>query len=131
MALSVMHKQLKAIRAREEHLDQLHLILKADSADKRIGPEHENLVQQTDVLHCLRAEIGSLDVDIMSQDAAIDDFKRTATRFWMGLECCEKGVVRHTYLALFLTRPIAHRQRLWQTRHPPSPFSPLTHFGRK
>lgn len=112
-----MREQLKAIRTREEHLEELrrrrrNLISKADSAEKKLqkmGPEHKNLVQQTDVLHRLRAEIGSLDVDIMSQEAAIGDFKRTATRSWLGLkfggllECCEKGAVRLTSLCFRLT----------------------------
>jgi len=105
-----MREQLKAIRTREEQLDELRrrrrsLISKADSAEKKLqkmGPEHKNLVQQTDILYRLKADIGTLDIEIMSQEAAIGDFKRTATRSWMGLkfggllECCEKGVVRLT-----------------------------------
>ncbi len=69
-----------------------------------MGPEHKNLMQQTDQLNRLREEIRGLDGDIMRDEAAIGDFKRAATRAWMGLkfggllECCEKGVVRSIFI---------------------------------
>lgn len=65
-----------------------------------MSPEHKNLQMQVDMLNRLRDEIRSLDTNIMSEEAAIGDFKRTATKMWMGLkfcglmECCEKGSVR-------------------------------------
>lgn len=145
-----MREQLKTIRTREEHLDELrrrrrNLISKADSAEKKLqkmGPEHKNLVQQTDVLHRLRAEIGSLDVEIMSQEAAIGDFKRTATRSWMGLkfggllECCEKGVVRLTSLcfpsdSLLIVAQIVgeYGKLVVAVSHPPSHRSMLIPFA--
>lgn len=103
-----MREQLKAIRTREENLDELKrrrrgVMSKADSAERKLhkmSPEHKNLVPQTDLLNKLREEIRGLDVDIMRDEAAIGDFKRSATRSWLGLkfggllECCEKGVVR-------------------------------------
>jgi len=141
-----MREQLKAIRTREEHLEELrrrrrNLISKADSAEKKLqkmGPEHKNLVQQTDILHRLRAEIGSLDVDVMSQEAAIGDFKRTATRSWLGLkfggllECCEKGAVRLTSLCfssdplLIITQIVGvYGKFVVAVSHSPSPRSML------
>lgn len=103
-----MRERLKEIRTREELLDELKrrrrsVMSKADSAEKKLSkmnPEHKNLVQQTDLLNRLREEIRGLDAEIMRDEAAIGDFKRSATRSWMGLkfggllECCEKGVVR-------------------------------------
>ncbi|KXN81947.1 Sphingolipid long chain base-responsive protein PIL1 [Leucoagaricus sp. SymC.cos] len=101
-----MREQLKAIRTREENLDELKrrrrsVMSKADSAEKKLqkmGPEHKNLVQQTDLLNRLSEEIRGLDMDIMQDEAALGDFKRAATRSWLGLkfggllELCEKGV---------------------------------------
>ncbi|KAF5354011.1 hypothetical protein D9756_006915 [Leucocoprinus leucothites] len=106
-----MREQLKAIRTREEQLDDLRrrrrgVMSKADSAEKKLqkmGPEHKNLMQQNDTLNRLREEIRGLDVEIMREEAAIGDFKRAATRSWMGLkfggllECCEKGVIVGEY----------------------------------
>ena len=65
-----------------------------------MNPEHKNLGMQTDLLNRLRDEIRLMDSDIMSEEAALGDFKRTASRMWVGLkfggllECCEKGTVR-------------------------------------
>lgn len=105
-----MREYLKSIRTREENLDELKrrrkaLSSKADTAEKKLGkmsPEHKNLHLQTDSLNVLRAEIRSLDSDIMTEEALLGDFKRTTTRQWMGLkfgallECSEKGTVRVT-----------------------------------
>lgn len=110
-----MREQLKAVRTREESLDELRrrrrsVASKADSAEKKLqkmSPEHKNLMQQTEQLNRLREEIRGLDTEIMRNEAAIGDFKRSATRAWLGLkfggllECCEKGVVRSTSFDIF------------------------------
>jgi len=102
-----MREYLKSIRTREENLDALKrrrkaVSSKADSTERKLSkmsPEHKNLQLQTDSLNVLRAEIRSLDSEIMSEEASLGDFKRTTTRQWMGLkfgallECSEKGTV--------------------------------------
>jgi chromosome segregation ATPase len=99
--------QLKAIRTREESLDDLErrrrsVLRKAEDADKKLskmGPENKHYSMQTDTLNRLREDIRSIDSDIMAEEAALGDFKRSATKVWMGLkfgglvECCEKGMV--------------------------------------
>jgi predicted RNase H-like nuclease (RuvC/YqgF family) len=110
-----MREYLKSIRTREENLDELKrrrkaVSSKADAAEKklsRMSPEHKNLHLQTDALNVLRAEIRSLDSDIMSEEAALGDFKRTTTRQWLGLkfgallECSEKGTVRAVFTPFY------------------------------
>ena len=102
-----MREHLKAIRTREESLDDLkrrrrNVHRKAEDAEKKLSkmsPEHKNLQLQTETLNRLRDEIRTMDSDIMLEEAALGDFKRTATRMFMGLkfgglqECCEKGQV--------------------------------------
>ncbi|KAJ6482545.1 hypothetical protein C8R45DRAFT_790442, partial [Mycena sanguinolenta] len=64
-----------------------------------MGPEHKNLAQQTDTLNQLQAQIRQMDSEIMTEEAALGDFKRTSARALMGvkfgglMECCEKGCV--------------------------------------
>lgn len=103
----VMRDQLKAIRTREEALEDLrrrrrNVVRKAEDADKKLskmGPEHKNLAMQTETLNRLRDDIRTMDSEIMTEEAALGDFKRTSTRMWMGLklggllEMCEKGTV--------------------------------------
>ncbi|KAJ7182852.1 hypothetical protein C8R43DRAFT_868755 [Mycena crocata] len=98
---------LKAIRTREEALDELKrrrkaALARADSAEKKLnkmGPEHKNLASQTDVLNQLQAQIRSMDSEIMTEEAALGDFKRSSARSLMGLkfgglmELSEKGCV--------------------------------------
>ncbi|KAJ3798305.1 hypothetical protein GGU11DRAFT_704165 [Lentinula aff. detonsa] len=98
---------MKGIRSREEALDELKrrrkaLISKADTAEKKLSkmsPEHKNLGMQTDTLNRLRDEIRAMDSEIMSDEAALSDYKRSKTRAWMGLkfggllEWCEKGTI--------------------------------------
>ncbi|KAH7929162.1 hypothetical protein BV22DRAFT_1029783 [Leucogyrophana mollusca] len=98
---------LKAVRTREENLDELRRRRKrvsanAESAEKKLNkmsPEHKNLTQQTDALNKLRDEIRSMDSEIMQEEADLGDFKRKCARNWMTLkfgglvECCEKGVI--------------------------------------
>ncbi|PPQ78454.1 hypothetical protein CVT25_011849 [Psilocybe cyanescens] len=102
-----MRDQLKAIRTREESLEDLKrrrrtVVRKAEDAEKKLSkmsPEHKNLGMQTELLNRLRDEIRTMDSDIMTEEAALGDFKRSATRAWMGLkfggllECCEKGTI--------------------------------------
>ncbi|CAK5264638.1 unnamed protein product, partial [Mycena citricolor] len=99
--------QLKQIRTREEALDELKRRRKAtharaDSAEKKLnkmGPEHKNLGAQTELLTGLQAQIRSMDVDIMNEETSLSDFKRSASRAFLGLkfgglmECCEKGCI--------------------------------------
>jgi hypothetical protein len=103
-----MREQLKAIRTREESLDEMKrrrrtVFRKADDADKKLSkmnPEHKNLQMQTELLNRLRDEIRQLDTDIMVEEAALGDFKRTVAKMFTGLkfggmmECCDKGSVR-------------------------------------
>ncbi|KAG6830787.1 hypothetical protein H0H87_007040 [Tephrocybe sp. NHM501043] len=102
-----MRDYLKSIRTREENLDELKrrrrsLGAKAEAAEKKLSkmsPEHKNLMAQTDSLNALRVEIRSMDSQIMTEEAALGDFKRSTTRAWMGLkfggmlECSEKGMI--------------------------------------
>jgi hypothetical protein len=110
-----MRESLKSIRTREENLDELKrrrkaVSSKADGVEKKLskmGPEHKNLHMQTDSLNVLRAEIRAIDSDIMSEEAALGDFKRSTTRQWVGLkfggllECSEKGIVRYVLAPLY------------------------------
>jgi hypothetical protein len=98
---------MKSVRSREEALDEMKrrrksLASKADAAEKKLSkmsPEHKNMAMQTDTLNRLRDEIRQIDSEIMTEEAALGDFKRDTTRSWMGLkfggllECCEKGSV--------------------------------------
>ncbi len=103
-----IREQMKAVRSREENLDELKrrrrsLISDAEAADRKLNkmaPENKNLVQQTEHVNHLREEIRQMDSEIMAEEASLGDFKRAAVRTWMGvkfgglLECCEKGSVR-------------------------------------
>ncbi|KAJ7097537.1 hypothetical protein C8R44DRAFT_889078 [Mycena epipterygia] len=98
---------LKSIRTREEALDELKrrrktALGRADSAEKKLnkmGPEHKNLAAQTDALNTLQAQIRGMDGEIMNEEAALGDFKRSSARTLMGLkfgglmEACEKGCI--------------------------------------
>ncbi|KAG6829636.1 hypothetical protein H0H92_003969 [Tricholoma furcatifolium] len=111
-----MRDYLKSIRTREEKLDDLKRRRrsagsKAEAAEKKLskmGPEHKNLTVQTDSLNALRAEIRAMDSDIMTEEAALGDYKRSTTRAWMGLkfgamlECCEKGTIAGEYGKLII-----------------------------
>ena len=103
-----MRDQFKAIRTKEEYLDDLKrrrrtTHRKAEDADKKlhkIAPDHKNYEQQRDSLNRIRQEIRTMDSEIMSEESSLSDFKRTTTKLCLGLkfgglvECCEKGVVR-------------------------------------
>lgn len=107
-----MRKQLKVIRTKEESLDNLkrcrrNARRKAKDVDKKLskmGPVHKNLAAQKESLVHLQEEIRKMDSGITLEEAALSDFKRTATKAWMGLkfgglvECCQKGTVRNLNL---------------------------------
>jgi len=107
-----IREQLKVIRARDESLDEMKrrrrtVFRKADDAEKklsRMGPESKTLHIQTDILNRLRDEVRSLDTNILVEEAALGDFKRSSTKSFMGIkcgglsECCQKGSVRSVHL---------------------------------
>ncbi|CAL1716019.1 unnamed protein product [Somion occarium] len=102
-----IREQMKAIRTREEQLDDLKrrrkvVASKADAAERklsRMNPENKNLQSQSDALTKLRDEMRIMDTEIMHEEANLGDFKRYAVKTWMGLkfgglqECCQKGVI--------------------------------------
>ncbi|KAF9238257.1 hypothetical protein BU15DRAFT_62666 [Melanogaster broomeanus] len=107
---------MKAVRTREEALDELHrrrrrVGASAESAEKKLnkmGPEHKNLAAQTELLNKLRDEMHSMDGDIVREEAGLGDYKRKCTKNWMTLkfgglvEFCEKGAVRRVpYFSIF------------------------------
>ena len=106
-----MREQLKAIRTREESLDDLErrrrsILRKAEDADKKLSkmsPDNKYYTMQGETLNRLQDDIRSLDKDIMTEEASLDKFKRSATKVWMGLkfgglvECCQKGTVRNLF----------------------------------
>ncbi|KAK0475759.1 hypothetical protein IW261DRAFT_1492731 [Armillaria novae-zelandiae] len=108
---------MKSIRAREEALDDLKrkrkvIVGRAEAAERKLSkmsPEHKNLALQTDTLNQLRDQIRSLDSDIMTEEAALGDFKRATTRSMMGLkfggllELSEKGVIVGDYGKLIIS----------------------------
>jgi len=76
--------------------------MKAESAEKKLskmGSEHKHYPTQVDTLNGFRAEIRSMDSEIMSEEAYLGDFKRVTTKAWMTLkfggmlESAEKGTV--------------------------------------
>lgn len=107
---------MKSVRTREEKLDELKkhrksLGGKADAAERKLNkmsPEHKSLVQQTELLSSLRDQCRTMDSDIMTEEAALGDYKRTITREWMTLkfgglvEVSEKGTVRRMRVRSFL-----------------------------
>ncbi|KAF7800083.1 hypothetical protein EIP86_011326 [Pleurotus ostreatoroseus] len=98
---------MKAVRTREEHLDELKrrrksLQSNADSADRKLSKmssDNKNFQSQADALNKLRDEIRAMDTDIMNEEANLGDFKRSSAKSWMGTkfgalqECCEKGLI--------------------------------------
>ncbi|PSR77162.1 hypothetical protein PHLCEN_2v8027 [Hermanssonia centrifuga] len=104
---SSVREQMKAVRTREENLDDMKrrrksLMSSADSADRKLSKmsaEHKNFQAQADALNKLRDEIRAIDTDIMNEEANLGDFKRSSAKNWMGLkfgglmELCEKGVI--------------------------------------
>lgn len=109
---AAVREQMKAVRTREEKLDEVKrrrkaLASKADAADKKLSKmsaENKNFQSQADSLNKLREEIRALDAEILNEEASLGDFKRTTVKYWMGIkfgglmECCEKGTVGYTLL---------------------------------
>ena len=101
---------LKAVRTREEALDEMHrrgesLTSRAVAADKKLkkmSTRNKNR-RQTDLLMTLREQVHTMDVEIMTEEASLGDWKRIQAREWMGilfdglLECSEKGTVVATF----------------------------------
>ncbi|GBE84463.1 hypothetical protein SCP_0604420 [Sparassis crispa] len=102
-----VREHMKALRTREESLDELRRrrkahAAKADSADKKLAkmnPDNKNLQGQRELVYRLQEEIRIMDTDIMAEEASLSDFKRSTTKMWMGLkfggllECSNKGVI--------------------------------------
>ncbi|KAI0687095.1 Eisosome component PIL1-domain-containing protein [Cytidiella melzeri] len=102
-----VREQMKAIRKREETLDEVKrrrkaLVSKADTADKKLSKmsaENKNFQAQADSLNKLREEIRTLDSEVLHEEASLGDFKRSTTKHWMGtkfgalMECSGKGVI--------------------------------------
>jgi len=112
-----IREQLKAIRTREEALDELRrrrrtVHRKADDAERKLSkmsPEHKNMDTQTELLYRLQDEIRTLDSEIMTEEAQLGDFKRAAARRWLGLkfgglsECSERGGIIGDYGKLLVS----------------------------
>ena len=104
---ATIREQMKAVRTREENLDELKrrrksLMSKAYTADRKLNKmnaENKNFQAQADTLNKLREEIRMLDTEILNEEASLGDFKRSSAKNWMGTkfgalaECCEKGLV--------------------------------------
>ncbi|KAF9531466.1 hypothetical protein CPB83DRAFT_786831 [Crepidotus variabilis] len=102
-----MREYLKAIRTREENLEELKrrrrtVMKKAEDADRKLSKmsqEHKNYQMQNETLNKLREEIRTMDTEIMMEEGSLWDFKRTSTKMLLGLkfgglvECCEKGTI--------------------------------------
>jgi hypothetical protein len=117
-----MRNQLKVIRTKEESLENMkrcrrNARLKARNIDKKLSKmavNHKNLASQKESLVLIQEEIRKMDLGIMYEEAALIDFKRTATKAWMGIkfgglvECCQKGTVSD--LVRLLSHPFFHLQ---------------------
>ena len=115
-----MRKQLKVIRTKEEALDNLkrcrrNARRKAKNVDKKLskmGPDSKNLATQKESLVHLQEEIRKMDAGVMYEETSLNDFKKTATKAWMGLkfgglvQCCQKGTVRNLLLFPSFFTPI-------------------------
>lgn len=132
-----MRKQLKVIRTKEESLDNLkrcrcNARRKAKNADKKLskmGSDNKNLASQKESFDHLQEEIRKMDSGIMLEEADLNNFKRTATKAWMGLkfgglvECCQKGTVRNLVSSLvsifsfLFTSPKLDCRRIWKNSH--------------
>jgi peptidoglycan hydrolase CwlO-like protein len=103
----VIRDHLKAIRTREEGLDDMKrrkksLLTKADSADKKLSKmssEHKQLAMQTALLAKLNSDIKLIEEEIVVEETSMADFKRSTARSLLAhkfggmLEFCEKGTV--------------------------------------
>ena len=115
-----MRKQLKVIRTKEETLDNLkrcrrNARRKAKNVDKKLskmGSDSKNLATQKESLVHLQEEVRKMDSGIMCEETALINFKKSATRAWLGLkfgglvQCCQKGTVRNLVSSLVLISPL-------------------------
>lgn len=93
--LSTIRLHFKSIRTREEGLADLKarkraLASKIESVEKKLakmGPENKELMKTTTLLKDHRSEMESLRIEVMTEEAAIGDFKRRTTKEAMGLRC--------------------------------------------
>ncbi|TFK50296.1 hypothetical protein OE88DRAFT_1631130 [Heliocybe sulcata] len=111
-----IRSQMKSVRTREESLLALHrrhkaLQSKCESADKKLSkmnPENKNLQAQMDVINKLREEIKEVEGEILAEEAALGDYKRTEVKEWMGTqfggigECGEVAVLIAHYGKLLI-----------------------------
>ncbi|KAJ7692939.1 hypothetical protein B0H17DRAFT_513143 [Mycena rosella] len=122
---------LKAIRAREQALNELKQKRKAahadaDSAERRLnkmGRQHKNLSAQIAQHTQQLAKVREMDGQILSEEAALGDFKRSSVRALIGLkfgglmECCEKGrVVAELGAISFRRSRRSQLNRVWHAR---------------
>ena len=85
-----------------------------------MSTENKHFPMQSDTLNRLREDVRAMDSEIMLGEAALSDFKRSATKVWMGLkfgglvECCEKGVVSFFVVScpIFSSSPLRLRANL-------------------
>jgi hypothetical protein len=110
-----MRKQLKVIRTKEESLDHLkrcrrnarRKAKKVDMKLSKMSSDSKNSFAQKETLVHLQEEIRKMDAGVMFEETALNDFKKTATKAWMGLkfgglvECCQKGTVRNLLFSSF------------------------------
>jgi hypothetical protein len=115
---------MKSVRTREENLDALRKQRKSlgkslDSASKKLNKmtsssdnyaNTNKISEQTEVLNQLRDQARVMDSEIMTEEAALGDFKRKSSKEWMELkfgglsECSEKGSVRpSSFFPAFIT----------------------------
>ncbi|PWN30548.1 hypothetical protein BDZ90DRAFT_229564 [Jaminaea rosea] len=93
--LSTLRLHFKSIRTREEGLADLksrkrNLASKIESVERKLskmGPENKELLKTTTQLKEHRAEMESLKIEVMTEEAAIGDFKRRTSKEAMGLKC--------------------------------------------
>ena len=129
-----MRKQLKVIRTKEESLDNLkrsrrnarRKAKKLDMKLSKMSPESKNSFAQKETLVHLQEEIRKMDAGVMFEETALNNFKRTATKAWMGLkfgglvECCQKGMVRNIFFPSFFplfTSSNLDCGRIWKISH--------------
>lgn len=97
---------MKAVRDREEALEELKrrrrtLFSKMEAADRKLASssKSKNLAEQQELSIRLREQVRVLDEDIVREESALRDYKRTKARAWMEIkfaglmECCQKGRV--------------------------------------
>ncbi|KAG1732898.1 uncharacterized protein EDB91DRAFT_1150932 [Suillus paluster] len=104
---NVVRDNMKAVRTREESLDDLHRRRRRTAASvesikkklTRMNKETKAFGAQMDALHIAREDMRDLDAKIAQEESTIGSFKRKCTQNWLTLkfgglaECCEKGMI--------------------------------------